>query len=239
MIITDKYYPQALANAICAQALGEAFVAGGHQVQMLIFKDSGIEPPKTFNGIKVHSVRPDLRYRLFYFYTNFPKHRYAGLAHCTANFLAKIKKILLFPLNPLYSLSFPRRLLRKMESLDEKEHYNLIISVFSPFEAALAGMWFKKRHPDHKWCLYMLDSFIALPQNWIPLCLRSMRVWLPGFFDAADAVIYMKSRINEFDDKRFDRWKEKLYISDIPLMQKTGTLPALVQPTTCRKTTMI
>lgn len=231
LIATDKYYPRALANAICAQALGESFAAAGHQVEMLIFKDSGIEPPKTWNGLKVHSIRPDLRHRLFYFKENFPSHRYARLAGRTASVLSKTKKLLLLPFEPLSSLRFPYRIMRKMEDLDAQMHYDLIISVFVPFETLLAGKWFKKRHPDRKWCIYLLDSTLLLHEEWkwrpkLPKKLRHMGFWLPRLFEAADAIVYMRSRISEFAGSRFDPWRGKMYVSDIPLMQAAASLTA-------------
>lgn len=227
LIVTDKYFPKALANAICAQNIAEVYASQGHDVQIIAYEDAGIKIPETYHGISVHAVKTDLRLRLFYYASNFPKEKYAPLARSVASFLSKTRKLLLLPWNPLYSLSFPYRILRKMEMLHQQSPFDLVISVYASFENALSGMWFKNRHPECQWCLYTLDTFVNQRQAWLPEKYRRAAFWLPKFLDSADLFVYMKSREKEYPEEIYRKWKHKMYPSDIPLMHDTVSKPSV------------
>lgn len=220
LFVTDKYYPKALANAVCAQSIAKVFADSGDQVDMIVYQDSGYTAPQEYEGVRIHTIKPDWRFQLFYYSRNFPEARLSKLAAKTASLMSKSKKMLLLPWQPLYSFSFPKRILDKMELLNSENKYDIVISVFASFENALSGMWFKQRNPECKWCLYTLDTFINHRQTWLPEKWRRAGFWLPRFLNTTDLFIYMKSREHEYEDARFDRWRYKMKPADIPLLEE-------------------
>lgn len=221
LFLTDKYYPKPLANAICVQEVAKSFIKIGHHVDVLIYEDTGIKPLNEKNGINIFSVKPDLRMRLFYYAKNNSGSTKASLAATLASFMSKSKQIMRLNKYPLYSYSFPKRIVQKMKALNVGKKYDLVISAFSPFEAVLAALWFKQEYPKCKWCIYALDPFINRRCKFIPLKYRSLQYWLPRFLEKADILIYMKSRKKELDCEQYVQWKQKIAPSDIPLLTDT------------------
>lgn len=215
LFVTDKFEPKPLANAICAQAVAEEFIKDGHEVHFLVHKEVGLQQPEMVNDIVVHYVETDLRMKLFYWARNFSENKFSKLAQFFGEVLSKTKKLLLWPFNPFYSFSFPYNTMKTMEKIHNEHSIDIIISVYWPFEATLAGLLFKKRHPEVKWCIYALDAFLG---SFNLSAEKRMPYWLPKFLNKTDLLIYMKSRAKEFSASVFSLWQEKLVESDIPLL---------------------
>lgn len=218
LFITDKYYPRPLANAVCAQSLAKSFWDAGIETHMLAFQDSGIPFPKGNDGIPSFSVMPDFRQRLFYYANNFPNTASAKIAGVAGSLLSKSKKALLYHWYPLYSLSFPYRIYKKIESLNKKNHYDIVISVNNPFDGTIAGLWFKRRHSNIKWVVYNLDT-IGREQYLTPQkLLKAGLYWQTKFLEFSDLFLYMKSRSEIYQNPAFDPWREKIAATDLPLV---------------------
>ena len=223
LIITDKYFPKPLANAICMQKVADSFIQMGHNVDILAYRDTKIKGEDTYNNCKIYYITPDIRNRLYNYSFNFPDSPYAKMFQKLATYMNRLGKVIMFPFFPVYSFGFPLRLKHRIEKLYRKEKYDLIISVYQPFEAALAGYWFKKAHKDISFCLYTLDTFIN--QKYSFLARNSNRnKWLYNFLSESDAFIYMRSRINEYDKPWFKNWQNKMFYADIPLMTPVDCL---------------
>lgn len=217
LIITDKYYPKPLANAVCVQKIADCFIRMGHNVDILAYKDTMVKGENIHNNCKVYYITPDIRNRLYNYAFNFPDSPYAKPFQAIATFMNRLGKLIMLPFSPLYSVGFPLRLKQRIEKLHKAKNYDLIISVYQPFEAALAGYWFKKSHNDIPFCLYTLDTFIN--QKYSFLAKKSNRnKWLYKFLNEYDVFIYMRSRIKEYDKPWFAKWKKKMIYTDIPLM---------------------
>lgn len=218
LILTDKYFPTPLANSICAQNIADVLINSGHKVDILAYRDSGIIGEKSYNGCNVTYITPDLRTRLFYYSKNFPNGRFSKIAESVAKLFNRAKKLIMLPLFPMYSFYFPLRIYQRIIKMHIKRKYDLIVSVFTPFDSAVAGYWFKKRYPKIKWCLYSLDTFINQRYSFLNKKGNTNNYWLPKFLDKCDLFIYMRSRKKEYFDKYFDKWKSKMKPCDIPLM---------------------
>ena len=218
LILTDKYFPTPLANSICAQNIADAFINSGHNVDILAYRDSGIIGKKSYNGCNVTYITPDLRTRLFYYSKNFPNGRFSKIAESVAKLFNRAKKFIMLPLFPMYSFYFPLGIYQRIIKMHIKRKYDLIVSVFTPFDSAVAGYWFKKRYPKIKWCLYSLDTFINQRYSFLNKKGNTNNYWLPKFLDKCDLFIYMRSRKKEYADSYFDKWRYKIKCSDIPLM---------------------
>lgn len=228
LIITDKYFPKPLANAICMQKVADSFVQMGHSVDILAFKDIGIKGEDIYNNCHVYYIVPDIRNRLYNYVFNFPNSPYAKIFQRIATFMNRLGKLIMLPFYPVYSFGFPLRLKHKIEKLHKNNKYDLIISVYQPFEAALAGYWFKKSHKDIPFCLYTLDTFINQKYSfWARKSNRNK--WLYKFLNESDEFIYMRSRVKEYDKPWFENWRHKMRYSDIPLMTPVNRLTGAEQ----------
>ena len=225
LIITDKYYPKPLANAICVQKVADCFIRVGHSVDILAYRDTKIKGEGVYNNCNVYYITPDIRNRLYNYAFNFPDSPYAKPFQTIATFMNRLGKLIMLPFTPLYSFGFPLRLKYKIEQLHKTEKYDLIISVFQPFEAALAGYWFKKSHRDTPLCLYTLDTFINQKYSFLTK-LPNRNQWLYKFLEKSDFFIYMRSRIKEYDKSWFAKWQNKMICADIPLMIPINNLKA-------------
>ena len=221
LFILDKYYPKPLANSICSQNLIDEFVNCGDKVDVITYKDSGINVESPNKSVRVFLVNPDIRVSLNYYSKNFPGTKLATLTKNIATLLNRTKKIILFKFFPLYSLSFPLRIYFKIKKLNKENGYDIVISTYGSFENALGTYLYKKKFKNIKWVLYTVDSFINDRHKFINKKGNTNNFWLPKFLDNCDMFIYMKSRENEYRNDYFDKWKKKMFVSDIPLLKNT------------------
>lgn len=215
----DKYYPKPLANAICSQNIVDSLIKKGNIVDVLTYKDSGVKVNSPNKNVKVYTVRPDLRVRLYYYAKNYQNSKKAKVCEKIATFLNRTRKLINIHFFPLYSISFPIRIFKSIEKLNQTNNYDLIISTYSSFENALGAMWFKRKNKKIKWILYTLDTFINYRHKFLNKKGNIHSYWLPKFLDICDMFIYMESRKDEYEGKYFEKWKNKMVVSDIPLMQ--------------------
>ena len=221
LFLTDKYWPKPLANAICAQNIADSFIESGHSVDILAYSEEGIQTPKEHNGVRVFTVKPSRQLRLINYARNFPDSPDAN--HCMKKGLrlSRIKHAALLPWFPLSSISAPKRMEEKVEELYGKYQYDIVVSVFSPFEAAVSGLRFKRKHPECFWALYTLDTFVNLRQSHIPERLRDAHYWIPKFLTTADIFICMKSRIGWYEEHGYCSVGKGVVVSDIPMLTKS------------------
>lgn len=225
LIVSDKYWPKPLANAICAQNVAEDLVKKGHTVDLLVHRESSYELPKSKNGVNVIGFRPDLRYRLFYFSRSNPKSRSGSISRILGSMISHVKKLLFLWFWPMDSVSFPRRVFRIIEKYYKKSAYDAVVTVFGPISGTLAGYWFKKHHPECTWIIYALDNFENSRQIYLPNSLRWAHYWLPRFLNRTDMLICMKTRFEWFQTKRQALHDlNKVKIADIPLLKRQNAV---------------
>lgn len=224
LFLVDKYYPKPLANSICAQELVKLCTDRGHEVHVLAYTDTGIQGVERRDGAKVFYVAPDFRMQMFYYGKNFPGKPLADLLYKAAGFLSKSKKMFLIKYEPFYSFTAPLRIRKRIENLYSRYHYDLIVSVYSPFDSALAMYWLKKKGLECKWCIYALDPFFnpRLPIK------DKKSFWLEKFLRVADLFIYMQSRSDDFEYEELRKYKFKMKAADIPLL--TVSSKVIVKP---------
>lgn len=217
LLVTDKYYPKPYANAVCAQNLIDEFIRKGHSVDVLAHTDSGIETPTTWNGANVYTIKPDLRLQLFYYSDNFVG-RKSKLARFVASFFSKTRKLFLISWIPFYSFSFPRRIKKMIGKLHEKNKYELIITMFQPFDGVYGMYLLKKSGLEIPWVIYSVDRVVGIDS--IPKPLKKLGrpyYWEKKFIEKADAFFYMESRKQHYQAKCFEHYHDKLHIADIPV----------------------
>lgn len=228
LVLTDKYFPIPHANAICVQKIIDELIEKGCDVDVIAHKDSGIEGPKRYHSSDVYYVQPDIRNRLFYYSSNFPNRKRSSAYKNVAIGMNRIKKLLMFPFFPVYSFNFPMRLFRKIEKLNRENKYDLIISIYAPFDNLMAGYWFKKRHSNIAWIVYALDTIVDNRYPFLEKAFRNTK-WYTSFLKYADLWIYMRSRKGDYLQKKFDKYSFKLKESDIPLLDENENSDEIIE----------
>lgn len=215
LVLTDKYYPKPYANAVCAQDLIDEMNFQGHSVDILAYRDYGVDCPEQWNGNTIYYVEPDLRRKLFYFADNTKSKFKAKITRIFAILMNRAKKFFLLPWHPLYSLSLIHRTFRKLIAITNETDYDAIISIMCPFEHAVAACRLKQRYPEKKVIVYAVDTLRNAR-------MKNDKLFANGFFwekrilSGCDYYFYMKARKDEFSSERYNRYREKLIEVDLP-----------------------
>lgn len=216
LILTDKYFPRPYANAMCAQELIRAWNKIGYKTDVLAYKDSGIQIDK-WEGNHIYCVQPDDRLRLFYYADAHRKKAVGKLAYIGANILSKVKGTILLPWQPFYSISFPNRIYRKMCQLHEEKHYDGVIAILNPLDSNIAACKFKKRYPDIPYVVFCVDTLKkSFVQKYIGTHFADGFFWEKRILQKCDAYFYMAAREKDYEPARYDPYRNKLHMSDMP-----------------------
>lgn len=216
LVLTDKYYPRPYANAACAQELIRCWVADGHVVDVLAYEDyDGM--PSTWEENAVFYVKPDWRLRSYYYADFFQNTRKGRLRRFFANIISKSRGLILFPWQPFWSFSFPRRIYRKIEELHSNNHYDGIVAILKPLDCNIAVCHFKKKHPQIPYIVYCVDTMEKTILRPIFGGLYSDGFfWEKRLLSYSDAYFYMQPRIKTYEKKKFDPYRRKLVVADLP-----------------------
>lgn len=216
LVLTDKYFPRAYANAMCAQELIRVWTQQGVSVDVLAYDDFDGTPDR-WEDNAVYYVKPDERLRLFYYadtYRNTPKGK---TAHILANILSKAKGTILLPWQPFYSFSFPRRIYKKMCELQEKNCYDGVIAILKPLDSNIAACKFKAKYPDVPYVVFCVDTLRkTFVEQHISKKFADAFIWEKKILQNCDAYFYMHSRKGDYELPRYDPYRGKLRETDMP-----------------------
>ncbi len=217
LFVMDKYYPKPCATVICAQNVIDELIKQGHEVDIIAFRDAWIKKISRYNNCKIHYIDPDLRDQLAFFTIDRPDSKYAKIADFLSVLMNRIKKTIYFPWNPVYSFSFPWRLSRLINKLNDKNAYHAVISLYWPCESSLAAYWAKKRDKDINWIVYVIDPITNYNYRLLNK-FGGLKRWFFKFARECDAYIYMRTNRKEYDTEQFQSCRNKLVGSDIPAL---------------------
>lgn len=215
LILTDKYFPQPYANAMCAQELIRV-LAQGNNVDVLAYEDfDGM--PSVWEGNNIYYVRTDKRLRMFYYADRYRGTRKGKIAYVIANVLSKVKGTILLPWQPFYSFSFPNRIYEKMCELQRTRHYDGIIAILNPLDSNIAACKFKIKYPDIPYVVFSVDTLRkSFVQKHLGEHFADGFFWEKRILRKCDAYFYMASREKDYKLDRYDSYRDKLHKSDMP-----------------------
>lgn len=220
LFVTDKFYPKPLANAVCVQSVVDCLTEQGVEVDILAFKDSGVELPKQYHSARVEGIVPSIEFRLFYYGRSGQHGALGELANRVASALSKAKKIIYLPWFPMNSFVFPCRLKRKISQLYKTCNYDAVVTAMAPFDGAMAGYLFSKANPDVNWILYALDTIKSTARSSVFGSLVEGKFWFSRFVKQSDLCIVMRSRMDWYESRGYCNMAKNLQASDIPLLIK-------------------
>lgn len=216
LLLTDKYFPHAYANAMCAQDIIRVLTEQGNTVDILAYEDFDGMPEK-WEGNAVYYVKTDERLRLFYYADTYRNTKKGKLANIAANTLSKVKGAILLPWQPFYSFSFPHRIYKKMCELQEKNCYDGVIAILNPLDSNIAACKFKAKYPDVPYVVFCVDTLRkTFVEQHISKTFADAFIWEKKILQNCDAYFYMHSRKEDYELPRYDPYRSKLRESDLP-----------------------
>ena len=216
LVLTDKYFPRPYANAMCAQEIINVLTEMGNQVDILAYEDFDGNPNK-WEGNTVYHVRPDKRLRLYYYADTYRSTYKGKCAKFLANLLSKTKGLILLPWQPFYSFSFPRRIYKSMNQLNEKKKYDAILAILNPLDSNIAACKFKSRNPNIPYIVFCVDTLRkTFIEQHISKNFADAFIWEKKILKHCDAYFYMESRRDDYQLTRYNPFREKLHEADMP-----------------------
>ncbi len=222
LFILGAYKPRASANGLCSSNIIEALKKQGHSVTVLANRNIGYHRPAVEDGVSVYRVKQRLYLRLIEYSEVYAKKKpvKCRVASCLAKAINKLNLFFAAPFWPVISPSTNHRFARMAKKLQKRNHFDVVISVYTPIEALLAGYEVKKKYHVVKFMPYFLDS---LSGGYGPKFFSERRIVGRGLkienkiFSIADTVILMKSS-EEHQRKYNYLYDHKMQFLDIPML---------------------
>lgn len=230
LVILGNYMPNSHANGICTDQVIRNLQKRGHEVHVLCYGNSINEcKPEVLNDVYIHRIRRFQKYKMPSEYGRSFMSRFLPICK---KWMVRLKLLLFLPVYPLNSLVLVSSFYRKANSLHKLEYYDALIAVCNPLEAVVSGALLKKKNRNIKSVMYVLDTLTCNPKksflsgwlNW------SGWLWEKRLYKVYDLIINMNSYLDNYNNKRYDRFRNKIRFSDIPLLMDEWK-PEVKKPT--------
>lgn len=220
LFATDSYHFAPTANGICVEEIADELKKHGHEVHVLCFKHEKESYEDDINGIKIHRIKMDWVNRLRFLYEKKLSGWKQTAVKSVMVFLNRVEAVFFLYWFPIRSPLFCERYKRRMEGLQEKFSYDIIVSSYSPFEAAYSLAKINRKYNVKK-CLYTLDSFTNLKQRFF--LSREYQdkkgwIWEQKIYDRCDLILNLKCHEKHYNQSRYNKFRVKMKIVDIPHM---------------------
>jgi len=218
-----SYFPKPQANGICVHQISLALKNIGYDVHIICFKKDGDLSEDEFEGVYVHRVKPRFVYRLTEYCESRTITKRIKIIRSMATLIHRLKRLLFLPLYPMTSPMLIWRFYNTAVKLHQKVMgFDILLSVYNPFAALVAGAMVKKKFNNLKFVLYVLDT---LTNTGGTTFLSSKQVekkgwrWEKRIYKYADLIINMKCHETHHQQKRYDLYREKMALTDSPLFR--------------------
>ena len=222
LIMTDAFLPKALANGICVHQISLKLIDMGYEVHIIAYKKKSESKSETIDQINIHRVRQRLFFRLRLYGEENANSFLGRISYNLAMVINKIKKLIYIKNYPMTSIVFTLRYYFKAKKLHTKYHFDLTISVYNPIESYIAGVLLKRKFTSMILVLYVLDS---LTNNGLTR-FTSKKLndgkgwkWEKKGYSVADLILNMKCHEEHHNKQRYNQYREKMRIVDIPLFR--------------------
>lgn len=216
------YYPKYSANGLCTKNVVDELIKNGYDVSCICNGSKKSKKQEYVDGACLYYVKPRLHQILNDKANDVSNDKKKYFLQRISIVLGKIQLGLMafsWPLvSPMYAFNFYCR----AKKLYQKERYDAVVAVYTPFESLLAGYWLKKKYPKIKFIPYYLD---ALAGGWGPSFFSQARIekhtrkWEKKIDEAADLAISMHSS-EHYHMLAALCMKEKRIFLDVPVMKK-------------------
>lgn len=222
LFVLGAYKPHASANGLCSSNVIEFLKKQGHSVTVLCNQSIGCEAYEYGAEGSVYRLKPRFYVRLREYAellaNRAPRKGRALL--CIAKILNKIQLAATVPFWPIVSRSTAKRFEKMAKKLHRKHNYDVVIAVYTPIDALLAGYAIKKENPHVKFIPYFLDS---LSGGYGPKIFSKERIVKRGLriekkvYPVSDTIVLMKS--SEEHQRTYNpAYLDKMTFLDIPML---------------------
>lgn len=221
LFILGAYKPRASANGLCAANVVDYLKSQGHSITVLSNKHIDGDSYENENGVEIYRVKQRLFFRIKeYISLNSNKRPLTcKILYGLANVLNKLQLFFMSLFWPIVSPMTNRIFRNTALTLQKKNDYDVVVSIYTPIEALLAGYEVKKSFPSVKFIPYFLDS---LSGGYGPKIFSKKSIIKRGLkiekklYSLADSIFLMKSS-EEHQLKYNDQYDAKMRFLDIPM----------------------
>lgn len=222
LFTVDSYINMATANGVCVKEVIGALIREDYEIHVLCFHHGNEPDDEIIDGIYVHRMRPDVVNQLRYAYEKRKKGLLQAIFKTAMKCLNRLETAAFLLVFPMRSPAFAMRCYYKVKMLHKKYRFNTVVASYCPFETVYAGYRLKKAEGKKlKLITYCLDSIsnqtikIQLPNGMLD---KIGWNWEKRFFNISDLVINMKCHEERYNQGRYQRYRKKMCIADIPQM---------------------
>ncbi|MFA6867062.1 MAG: hypothetical protein WCR54_06050 [Clostridia bacterium] len=222
LILEGVYYPKPEANAICSYKIAQQLIKNGHKVSVICYKNFDLDN-ENINGIEVHRIKSRMFFRLRFFGEKFKDKWYGKIVLKFAYFCNKIKILMRYNKFPFMSPMLTKSYVKKFEEINEKGNFDMVISVYNPFETCYAGAKIKTKYPQIKHVLYVVDTLTntGYKKGFSKKKLEANGwKWEQYLYERADLILNVKCHEEHHNNQRYDKYRNKMEFIDIPFMTK-------------------
>lgn len=148
VIVCGLLYPNPSPTGLCAYRYA-SLLSDHYDMEFIAMSENGKEEDVYYEGISVHTLSSK---RLFLEYKT--KGIIQRFIHLLGS--AQIKLFMNGNLDWFSTSAYKR-----LEAIHRQKPIDVLLTVCSPFPAHIAGVFFKKAHPEVKLCAYTVDPFAA------------------------------------------------------------------------------
>lgn len=222
IFLTDSYFPNPSANAICVAKVVDRLVSLGEKPIIITLKNQPNLPDQTDYGrYNVIYLTPNLLNYLHY--TNkLSPNKWRSLF---LSMMWRVKGAVYGLFWPLLSISSVWKYYKAGRNRIQNIKNNqpiVVITVYKSLEACLAGILLKHKFPSIKFIIYSLD---AMSGSIIPTILHSPKIaqksierWEKLAFKSADLIYLMQAHHNYYNTNKYNSFRHKIKYMDIPLI---------------------
>ncbi len=197
LIMMGSYFPKPMANGICTHQIALELKKNGYDVHVICFNKSGDLREDSYDGIKIHRVKMRLFFKMLFYSENIINTLRGKCIYKIAMIINKIKKLIYAPFYPMTSPIFIYRYYKLAKRLHKENNFDIIISVYNPLEALIAGSMMKKKYKEINFAIYILDTLSNSPK--VKFLSKSWTEWKgwqweKRIYKYADIIFNMKKK---------------------------------------------
>lgn len=214
------------ANGICCKAIMNEFIKKGDSVFCITNKEADLKENEFLeNGVRFFTVRPRTIYAInsFILANNAKKPLICKFLKLFNFVINKFKLFLIYPIWPLVSPLYVRRINKIAKSVCEKQNIDVIVPIYSQVDTLIVANKLKCKNPKIKYIPYFLDSFSGgygpkmFSTDWI--FKRGLK-WERRLLPSADKIVMMESARKHYDAKCSNEdFNKKIQYLDLPLFE--------------------
>lgn len=222
LFLLGMYSPNYSANGICCKNVIELLDKEGYQISCICNAYGKNFLPFKDGNIFIYPIKQRFHQRVAQMGDNLRSKKIKYILKKISIFISKVQLLIMTPLWPLTSPLYLNNFYKKAVELQKKEKFDIVISVYTPFESLYAGYKLKKKFPGIKMIVYYLD---ALAGGWGPSYLTKEFINKKAIKqetiinEMADLVISMNSSKNYHKNNSSNTKINRVFL-DVPVMIK-------------------